>query len=297
MRTAYIYMIINVINGKFYIGSTDDIKGRWHTHLYCLNKNIHHSKHLQHAWNKYGEEAFEFEVLEEFEVEDKQEQFNREQLYLDLFKPWDSNIGYNISQKAEYGGFYAQIGEECHNAKITNEQAIQIKKLIIEGKTNKEIKDFFNCDDTQIISNIGYGISWRDVGQELNEKCYEIYSYTRKGMRYATKDFINNNKENILKLYFEDKLSTSEICEKYSLEEDTLGKFIKYEKARREGRIKVCKHCEQEYIVKKGSCIKNKKSGKYKLPNRKYCYKCSEIIKKEKSRISKRKMRNKLKND
>ena len=116
-------------------------------------------------------------------------------------------------------------------------------------------------------------------------------------MRYATKDFINNNKENILKLYFEDKLSTSEICEKYSLEEDTLGKFINYEKARREGRIKVCKHCEQEYIVKKGSCIKNKKSGKYKLPNRKYCYKCSEIIKKEKSRISKRKMRNKLKND
>lgn len=297
MRTAYIYMIINVINGKFYIGSTNDIKKRWNDHLYCLNKNIHHSKHLQHAWSKYGEEAFEFEVLEEFEVEDSQEQFDREQIYLDLFKPWDSNIGYNISKKAEHGGFCGKTGEQHYNAKITEEQAIQIKKLIIEGKTNKEIKDIFNFNNTQIISNIGYGKAWKDAGQELNEECYKIYSYTRKGMRHITKDFIDNNKENILKLYFEDKLSTLEICEKYNLEENTLGKFISYEKARREGRIMICKHCGQEYVVKKGSCIKNKNNGKYKLPSRKYCYKCSKIINKEKSRVRMRKKRNKLTND
>lgn len=297
MKKAYIYMIINVINGKFYIGSTNNYTNRFYAHKNELRKGTHHSKHLQKAWDKYGEEAFEFVVIEEFEVEDSQKQFDREQIYLDLFKPWDSNIGYNISKKAEHGGFCGKTGEQHYNAKITDEQAVQIKKLIIEGKTNKEIKDIFNFDDTQIISNIGYGKAWRDAGQELNEECYKIYSYTRKGMRYITKDFIDNNKENILKLYFEDKLSTLEICEKYSLEEDTLGKFINYEKARREGRIKVCKHCEQEYVVKKGSCIKNKNNGKYKLPSRKYCYKCSKIINKEKTRIRIRKKRNKLTND
>lgn len=59
-----VYMIKNKINGHRYIGSAANIQGRWSTHIYRLNKNNHHSKYLQHAFNMYGADAFEFLVIE-----------------------------------------------------------------------------------------------------------------------------------------------------------------------------------------------------------------------------------------
>lgn len=38
-------------------------------HFGELNRNVHNNKHLQNAWNKYGEESFEFNVLEYCDVE------------------------------------------------------------------------------------------------------------------------------------------------------------------------------------------------------------------------------------
>ena len=57
-----IYLIINTINGKFYIGSSCDIPRRFRSHRKCLNKNTHDNIHLQNAWNKYGESNFSFEI-------------------------------------------------------------------------------------------------------------------------------------------------------------------------------------------------------------------------------------------
>ena len=60
-----IYMIRNVVNGKVYVGKSFDIKKRWANHRYELNKGIHVNNHLQSAWNKYGEDSFEFSIIEE----------------------------------------------------------------------------------------------------------------------------------------------------------------------------------------------------------------------------------------
>lgn len=65
MKAPVIYKIRNVVNGKFYVGSTKDTRERFRTHRTRLRKNTHHSKHLQAAWNKYGEECFVFEIVEE----------------------------------------------------------------------------------------------------------------------------------------------------------------------------------------------------------------------------------------
>ena len=63
--TPVIYKIRNVVNQKFYVGSTINMKERTRTHRNRLRSNRHHSPHLQAAWNKYGEECFVFEVVEE----------------------------------------------------------------------------------------------------------------------------------------------------------------------------------------------------------------------------------------
>jgi group I intron endonuclease len=41
-----------------------DIQNRWSVHKGRLIRNKHHSSYLQRAWNKYGEDAFEFSIIE-----------------------------------------------------------------------------------------------------------------------------------------------------------------------------------------------------------------------------------------
>ena len=58
-----IYSITNKVNGKKYIGRTNNFKKRQYIHLYHLKKGTHHSIFLQRAFKKYGEENFVFEIL------------------------------------------------------------------------------------------------------------------------------------------------------------------------------------------------------------------------------------------
>lgn len=92
MRQAGIYKITNRENGKFYVGSSVNIKARWGKHLSALRLGTHKNAHLQAAFRKSGEAAFIFDVLE---VCHQGELLKREQHYLDSMKP-----GYNILQIA-----------------------------------------------------------------------------------------------------------------------------------------------------------------------------------------------------
>lgn len=59
-----IYMIKNIISGLIYIGQTKQtfIK-RFYAHNHDLKNNIHDNKWLQNSFNKYGENAFIFDIV------------------------------------------------------------------------------------------------------------------------------------------------------------------------------------------------------------------------------------------
>jgi group I intron endonuclease len=78
--TQVIYKIINLVNDKFYVGSTINKKVRFRQHRKLLRGNRHHCKHLQAAWNKYGEAKFNFVVVEE--VADGRSLQEIEEIYL-----------------------------------------------------------------------------------------------------------------------------------------------------------------------------------------------------------------------
>lgn len=61
--TAGIYYITNKVNGHKYVGSSVDIERRWKQHKCILRGYCHDNSHLQAAWNKYGEDAFEFKIM------------------------------------------------------------------------------------------------------------------------------------------------------------------------------------------------------------------------------------------
>lgn len=103
-----IYKITCKINNRFYIGSSKDINARWNMHKWELNNNRHDNIFLQRDWNRYGEENFTFEVLEECEFGT---QFTVEQRYLNELKPFfKDGTGYNIKKDTGFGNTYQ--GEE-----------------------------------------------------------------------------------------------------------------------------------------------------------------------------------------
>lgn len=80
-----IYQIKNQINGKRYIGSAVNLKRRWQNHLSSLCGGRHYNPHLQSAFDKEGETAFVFSVLEH--VQDSAKLIEREQHHLDTLAP------------------------------------------------------------------------------------------------------------------------------------------------------------------------------------------------------------------
>lgn len=94
--TTGIYKITNKINGKSYIGQSVCIERRWKEHL---NR---HSKSLIHkAIEKYGEQNFDFSIVEECCQEDLDE---KEQYWIKYYNTF--NDGYNLTRGGNSGFFY-----------------------------------------------------------------------------------------------------------------------------------------------------------------------------------------------
>lgn len=88
-----IYKIINVVNDKFYIGSAVNLRKRKARHFSELRTGKHKNRHLLAAWNKYGEQAFVFVVVEP--VEDRAQLLEAENRWLKqhVGKDYCYNIG------------------------------------------------------------------------------------------------------------------------------------------------------------------------------------------------------------
>lgn len=95
-RRMGIYHIVNRVNGKYYIGSSNHIYRRCRRHKNDLHCNTHGNAHLQASWNKYGKENFDFVIVEIISNED--ELLLREQYHLDIAV---KNNVYNLSFSAE----------------------------------------------------------------------------------------------------------------------------------------------------------------------------------------------------
>lgn len=97
---------------KCYVGSSNNIKKRWKSHLVSLNKNSHYNKYLQAAWNKHWSINFEFKFIE---IVCSKELAAREQYWMDKLKAYDKNHGYNARPTSNNNTGYVWSAEQLKN--------------------------------------------------------------------------------------------------------------------------------------------------------------------------------------
>ena len=92
LKCKGIYKITNLTNNKCYIGSTwKSFNSRYKQHLTKLRCGKHHCQHLQRAYEKYGDDNFSFEIIEN--VVDKSLLLDREAFYIEKYNAYIN--GYN----------------------------------------------------------------------------------------------------------------------------------------------------------------------------------------------------------
>jgi group I intron endonuclease len=79
-----VYRFQNIVNGKFYIGSSKNIGRRFWQHQTRMKNKTHWNPSMKEDIEKHGKDAFIFGIVE-FCESDKT--FEREQYYVDLCKP------------------------------------------------------------------------------------------------------------------------------------------------------------------------------------------------------------------
>lgn len=77
---------------KQYVGSSLKVRARIESHIKALRKGKHRNAHMQDAYNKYGPESFDWNVLEWC---DRSERFAREQWWIEFLGTADRLLGYN----------------------------------------------------------------------------------------------------------------------------------------------------------------------------------------------------------
>ena len=174
------YEIKNRLDGKAYGGSSGEIERRWKKHRWMLCNNRHDNAHLQHAWNKYGKESFEFIVLEV--IEDPVERLAAEQVWLDIHHA--NKTCYNIAITAGPAGPMAEetkrkIGDAKRGKKY-GPQSEEQRRASSERMIGKQYSLGYRHTPEAL-----YKIAATSTGRRHTPASRQKMSDARKGMKFT----------------------------------------------------------------------------------------------------------------
>lgn len=159
-----IYKITKKSNGKSYIGQSNDIERRINEHKYKVDLAI------DQAINKYGIDAFDYEVIEECELNQLDE---REKYWIAFYNTY-KGFGYNCNA----GGGDSR-GENNGRTKLTNDDVAYIRECYDLHRRRKEVyEQFKDRISFSAFASIWDGTTWKDIKQEVyTEENRNYYMY------------------------------------------------------------------------------------------------------------------------
>jgi group I intron endonuclease len=205
-----VYKIVNKITGNIYVGSAKLFYYRRNSHYSNLRLNKHANKHLQNAWNKYGEESFEFEIImvcpQEYMVKLEQWFINTLKPKYNIRKEASSNIGIKFtdpSTKAKKRAVQAiNWNSASYREKQTKTRSIPVLcflyntgEFVAEFSSGKVAAEKLKLDTSTIAkvltrkidSTFGYSFRYKDESlNRTKEKMISQYHIYRTGELLST---------------------------------------------------------------------------------------------------------------
>lgn len=239
-----VYKITNNINGKIYIGQTNNLKRRIQEHKHDKRKDTY----LYRAIHKYGWENFSVEIL--YQGEDYNQE---EKKWIAYYEAQNRDKGYNL-----VSGGQDSSGEDNPGAVLTQQQADRIIELLkdendlsceqIAEEAETSVKNVYNINSgvAWATDNIQYPIrqlmnvltdeivgeiyrlllqtemKYEEIGKIYNIPAYRVYlinngkSYRKDGYTYPLRDLQQEQREAakyIIYLLSNTKLMFKEISE------------------------------------------------------------------------------------
>lgn len=162
-----IYVITNEINQKIYVGQSNNIKRRIQEHCRSAQPDKYSMKSLRdtttpihRAMQKYGIDNFSINILEECDIKQLDQ---KEQFWVEKLNSNNLDIGYNLTIGGQKS--FSKKGEQHSQAKLSQVQVAQIKKLLIETDLSYEIiASQFNVSKANICA-INRGNIWKDLNE------------------------------------------------------------------------------------------------------------------------------------
>lgn len=190
-----IYMIENILNGKFYIGKTvKTVEERFKQHIRCAKRGV--NRKLYDTMNHYGIDQFVFYVIED-NIQSEDVLNEREKYWITKLNAIEN--GYNMAEGGDGGAsIVPKHWDENHHAKFHDYLYNHGGRELISKrmKENNPMKGRKHTNET------------KEKMSQSKEKYKEIYSQKFSGE--------NNPMYGYTKEYVEAHKNESEFCEKLS---------------------------------------------------------------------------------
>ena len=200
MCDSIIYLIVNRVNGWFYVGRSVDPRGRWTNHKSDLRRGQHSSPNLQRDWDLYGEDQFLFLPIRQcprrvapfietilirlsnavnyynvaengygganisLEVRQKISESMRGRKLSCSHREAISNgmCGRKLSQKHRNNLSLSRVGEKSHRSKLTVSNVQDIRKRVANGEKQIDLAREF-CVTKMTLADVIHRRTWRHV--------------------------------------------------------------------------------------------------------------------------------------
>lgn len=202
-----IYQIKNLVDGKIYVGSSSIIQKRKTQHYLNLRKGTHPNQKLQNAWNKYGENNFEFSIVEKCEIHDL---LYREQFYISSLSPY-----YNI----------ADVVGMPYTPKAGTQEALEKNKrgyaARMAGMSTLEYKERASKSNKEVWTREGH----RESRSRETKELWNNQEY-RNLQREKHRKVPENLRDNIRQLH-KDGVKIKDLAETNNVSITTISRIIK----------------------------------------------------------------------